>query len=404
MKAARAEYTWEFKARFRRHAFGWRSQPAAQRVKQAVSEIKAVARRDRVLAADGAVAFLERVSRALENVDSSSGAIGTAVNNAIAEPVRILAEAPADPGTRDSWLERLWAAYEAAHMPYIESLGDHWGELCASTEVASEWADRLIETARLVLRHDRRPGAFFHGTSACLSALYHARRHQEIIDLLEGDEIWTYKRWAVRALAAMGMGSEAIRYAESCRGPWTSDAGVDRICEEILLSQGRHDEAYERYGLRASRGGTYLATFRSVARKYPHKAASEILHDLVATTPGEEGKWFAAARAAGLYEEALDLAGSAPCDAATLTRAARDLADERPEFAVAAGLLALRWLVRGYGYDVTGADVRAAYSIAVDAAARTGNVAEVREQARQLVSTEAPGGFVTRVLGPKLGL
>ena len=41
----------------------------------------------------------------------------------------------------------------------------------------------------------------------------------------------------------------------------------------------------------------------------------------------------------------------------TLTRAARDFADERPEFAVEAGLAALRWLVEGYGYEITGADV-----------------------------------------------
>ena len=71
-------HKWEFTARFRRHAFGWKSGPAIQRVKQAVAEIKAVARRAPVLAADGAVAFLERVSPALEQVDSSSGAIGTA--------------------------------------------------------------------------------------------------------------------------------------------------------------------------------------------------------------------------------------------------------------------------------------------------------------------------------------
>jgi hypothetical protein len=29
-------HKWEFKARFRHHAFGWKSQPAIQRVKQAV--------------------------------------------------------------------------------------------------------------------------------------------------------------------------------------------------------------------------------------------------------------------------------------------------------------------------------------------------------------------------------
>jgi hypothetical protein len=60
-------------ARFRRHAFGWRSQPAIRRVKQAVSEIKMVARGDPVRAADGAVTLLERLSPALEHVDSWAG-------------------------------------------------------------------------------------------------------------------------------------------------------------------------------------------------------------------------------------------------------------------------------------------------------------------------------------------
>jgi hypothetical protein len=53
---------WAFVRRFRRGAFGWKSQPAIERVRQAVSEIKTVARRDPVLGAEGAVRFLERVS------------------------------------------------------------------------------------------------------------------------------------------------------------------------------------------------------------------------------------------------------------------------------------------------------------------------------------------------------
>jgi hypothetical protein len=64
-------HSWQFKARFRRHAFGWKSQPAIQRVREAVSEIRKAARQDGVLAADGAVALLERLSPALEQVDSS---------------------------------------------------------------------------------------------------------------------------------------------------------------------------------------------------------------------------------------------------------------------------------------------------------------------------------------------
>jgi hypothetical protein len=116
---ARAQ-KWEFTARFRGHAFGWRPQPAIQRIKQAVSEIKQAARRDPVLGAEGAVLLLERRSPALEAVDSSSGAIGTAVNNAIAVLVPIIAEAPADPKTRQAWLQRLWAASEADQIPYLE--------------------------------------------------------------------------------------------------------------------------------------------------------------------------------------------------------------------------------------------------------------------------------------------
>lgn len=399
-----AAHKWEFKARFRRNAFGWKSQPAIQRVKQAVSEIKKAARTDPVLAADGAVAFIERISPALEHVDSSSGAIGSAVNNALAELVSIIADAPADMKTRDAWLERLWEAHEADGIPYIELLADDWGELCASKELAQQWADRLVGTTRMALSPDPSLRGHFHGTSACLSALYRAERYQEIVELVAGDRtIWPYKRWAVKALVAMGRKSEAIKYAESCRSPWASDTDIDALCEEILLSSGLVDAAYERYGIRAHRGGTYLATFRAVAKTYAHKKPTEILADLVKTTPGDEGKWFAAAKEAGLYDEALDLARRTPCDPKTLTRAARDLAAERPAFAVQAGLLALHWLVQGYGYEITGADVLGAYNSTVSAAEKTGTAAEVRARIKQFVA-ESPRGFVAQILGRDLGL
>jgi len=110
-------HKWEFKARFRRHSFGWRSQPAIKRVKEAVSEIKKVARKDKVFAAEGAVSFLEKVSPALEQVDSSSGAIGTAVGNAVVALIEIIAAAPADQETREKWLERLFEAHAEDRIP-----------------------------------------------------------------------------------------------------------------------------------------------------------------------------------------------------------------------------------------------------------------------------------------------
>lgn len=397
-------YKWTFKARFRRHAFGWRSKPAIQRVKQAVSEIKSIARVNPVLGAEGAVTFLERVSPALERVDSSSGAIGTAVNNAITVLVPVIAKAPAEVKTRRAWLERLFEAHAADGIPYIELLADYWGELCGSKDLASDWGDQLLAITRQALSPDKALRGHFHGTSACLSALYRAERYDEIVTLLDVVAIWSYKRWVVKALAARGRKAEAIQYAEACRSPWASDLDIDGLCEQILLSSGLVAEAYERYGQRANKCGTYLATFRGVTRKYPHKRAADILDDLVKTTPGDEGKWFAAAKDAGLYEEALQLASRTPCDPRTLARAARDAGDEQPAFAIGTGLLALHWLVRGYGYEITSKDVWAAYDATMKAAGKLGTVEATRERARKIINaSEALGGrFVKNILGRAL--
>jgi hypothetical protein len=171
-----------------------------------VSEIKRVARKDPVLGGEGTVLFLERLSPALEHVDSSSGSIGRAVNSAIKALVPIVAAAPADGTLRDKWLERLWRSVEDDDMPYIEGLADYWGDLCATPECASRWADRFIEVVRMVWRPERRPGEYFKGDSACLSALFKAGRYDEILGLLETapHKYWHYRKWGVKALVAMG--------------------------------------------------------------------------------------------------------------------------------------------------------------------------------------------------------
>ena len=107
----------------------------------------------------------------------------------------------------------------------------------------------------MALSPDKNLRGHFHGTTACLSALYVAERYDDLLDLLETESFWPYKRWAVRALAAQGKKAEAIRLAEDSRGPWASDWDIDRLCEEMLLSCGLVDDAYARYGLTASRGG-----------------------------------------------------------------------------------------------------------------------------------------------------
>ena len=352
-------YKWQFAPRFRRHAFGWRSDTPIQRIKEALSEIKLVARKEPILAAEGAVTLLEKLSPALEQVDSSSGALGSAVNKAIDVLVPIIVKADAEPKLRQRWLERLWQALQDDEMPYIELLGDYWGELCMTPELASHWADELTPVVESVWSPKASGHGFFKGTSACLSALFAAGRYDELLTLIDKARFkwWHNRRWGVKALAAMGKKAEAIRYAEDSRG--LNDPGwqITESCEAILLSSGLADEAYRRYAIEANQGTTNLATFRAIAKKYSHVPPELILRDLVASTPGTEGKWFAAAKDAGLFALAAELANQSPTDPRTLTRAARDFAVDQPQFAIHAALSALRWIARGHGYDITGADI-----------------------------------------------
>ncbi len=346
--------------------------------------------------------FLEKVSPALEHVDSSSGAIGSAVNHAIAELVSVIARAPVDVSRRAKWLERLWDAYVADAIPYIETLGDSWGDLCVTKELSSLWADNLIEALEATWR-DHGTASYFQGTPVCLSSLLAAGRYQGLLDLLEKAPSiwWEYRRWGVQALAAMGKPDEALRYAEASRGLNDNPERIARTCEEVLLAQGRSAEAYERYALASNRGTSNIATYRSIVRKYPERDPSRILRDLVAATPGEEGKWFATAEEAGDLELAARLANQSPCDPKTLTRAARDFVETNPHFALQAGLAAIRWLAEGYGFEIIGADVWAAYSHTLKAAEQIGRRDEVRERIRTLIANK---GFVAQVLGRELGL
>ncbi|GGE65521.1 hypothetical protein [Massilia psychrophila] len=403
-------YKFQFAPRFRRRAFGWKSDTPIQRIKEALSEIKAVAKKEPVLAAEGAVLFLEKLAPAIEQVDSSSGRIGSAVNRAIETLVPIITKADVSGAVRQKWLERLWAALQEDDIPYLEYLGEFWGELCVTPEIASNWADYLSPTLTTMWDQCARSGGYgyFKGTSACLSALYTAGREDELMSLIAKSEYkyksWHNRVWGAKALAKAGKRVEAIQYAEDSTGLNAPLAAIAAFCEGVLLASGFADEAYSRYAIEATYATTHLATFKAIVKKYPGRPRETILRDLVASQPGQEGKWFAAAKDAGFFELAIELANSSPSDPRTLIRAARDFALERPEFALAAGMTGLRGIANGWGYDITGVDVLDAYA-AVMAAASAGGVdkARVKSRVRELIAASGTGGdFVLKVLARQL--
>jgi len=400
------KYKWIFTARFRTGVYSWKaSKLACQRLREAVSEIKKVAKKDPDLGAEGAVRLMEKLWPALEHIDTSSGALGSAVNKALDALIPIIVKAPADDKTCSKWLDRLWQAMADDGVDYLGPVGDRWGEICGSAEVAGRWADDLVSTLRSCWS-DPNPGRYFHGATACMSCLLAAGRYQELLELLELDRhpMWHYRRYGVEALLAVGKKTDAVQYAEASRGLNQPDSVIDQACEEILISSGLHEEAYQRYGLSAAVGNSYIARFRAVAKRYPMKDKSQILTDLIATTPGEEGKWFATAKDIKLHDLALELANQTHCDPKTLTRAARDYLDTEPAFALGSALAALRWLSEGWGYEVTSVDVVEAYNRAIDAAAKLNNIDDVTDQIRQLVesSDNASTQFVRQALHGRL--
>ena len=215
-----ASHAWAFRASFRRNAFGWSgTRKAIERLNEAVGEIKRMARADPALAGEGAVLLLEKLSPAVNQIDSSSGALGNATNGVVEKMVPLIAAAPMPRRVREKWLERLLDAIQEDDPPYIESLGEHWGVLCADPALASHWADQLLPLMQLVMA-DRRKGTYAYAKTEtlCYSALFHAGRFDDLLAVLALDPkpYWHDQQWAAKALAARGDVDGAVNLMEGC--------------------------------------------------------------------------------------------------------------------------------------------------------------------------------------------
>jgi hypothetical protein len=349
------------------------------------------------------VLLLEKLSPAVNQTDSSSGALGNAANGVVERMVPLIATAPVPRRVREKWLERLLDAIQEDDPPYIESLGEHWGALCADQALASHWADQLLPLVRHVVA-DRRSGTYAYSKSGtlCYSALFHAGRFDDLLAVLALDPkpYWHDQQWAAKALAARGDVDGAVNLMEGLRSRHAPDMALSAVAEQLLLDAGRVDEAYARYGIQATSANTNIATFRAIAKRYPGIEPGRILGDLISSTPGEEGKWFATAKTLKQYDLALALARRAPVDPKTLVRAARDHVKNQPAFALEVALLALYWMARGEGYEVTGADVGAARDHAAAAAGTLEPGTHVSERIAGNVAGDGPAAqWVRQCLG-----
>jgi hypothetical protein len=399
VKPPQAKHKWTFKARFRSRAFGYTgSNLACHRLKEAVAEIKKLAKSDPVQAAEGAVFLMEKIWPALEQVDSSSGSLGSTVYWALTELLPIVIDAQADRKTRDRWLDRLYQAIQEDGVDYLDRVKDDWGPLCGSVEMASQWADQFLPLLKTVWS-DPRPGNYLRETVMCLSCLLAAGRHTELFEVLalHRRQDWNDRKFGVRALLAEGMTEKALDYAEGSRGLNQPDAAIDAACERILLEGGRDAEAYEKYGLTANESSTGLATFRRISKKYPAIDPRRILLDL-AESCGDRGRWFAAAKDAGMLDLALHFAQTGSTDPRTLSRAARDLIETDARFCLQVGRIALQRMADNYGYDLTGLDVMEACTHFIRAAEKLGVAEDARNDVLSMGANAKRGSTFANAL------
>ena len=150
----------------------------------------------------------------------------------------------------------------------------------------------------------------------------------------------------------------------------------------------------------ANQANSHLSTFRTLAKKYPELAPEKLLGVLVASTPGESGKWFATAKTLKLFDLATTLAWASPCDSKTLVRAARDHLASRPAFAMQSALAALHWMLMGHGYELTGVGVLEGHRLALEAGRAAQQTEQVQTAIEQMLAPDRPqSDWMRRSLG-----
>ena len=271
--------------------------------------------------------------------------------------------------------------------PYLRPAEERWGEIAHYPDLINKYADRLIEMVRRAWS-DHQSFQYVTGTSICLSCLLEAGRYDELQVLLatRRTKFWSWHRFGAEALVRQGLWEGAIAFAEGVRDTSNSrfeDNSIDLFCEDLLMQHGRTDEAYRKYGLRATRGTTNLAIYRALVRQYPDLDRRQILLDLIEIR-GDKGKWFAAAKDEGFLDIALECAGTHGADPSTLVRAARDFGEAEPRFAASVALMAIGQLLGGGGYNPPLSDAEGAVAYLFTAAQRIGATGWARRELARL--------------------
>jgi len=384
------KHTWEFKKYLRTGAYGWKGTAfASKRIKAAVREIKSAAKKDSALASEGALLFIEKCWKAIEHIDSSSGAIGNIVNNAIIEMVEVIAKAKLSSKDRLKLIERIWESWQEEGYGYYDMLSEFWPLLCVEPDIMNYWADYFLPVVKNVFSSTV-PGSYFKGSEPCLACLYEVGRFDEIAEILQSKDkpMFYYQKYMIKVVVATGDIEKALEMVDEYLYDTYSPYQAVYLGEEILLNAGRIEEAYKRYALMMPFQTTGLATLSAIRKKYPKISPQRILNDLLNADTGNERRYFAAARKIGMIELALDIAEKYDVEPKTITTACKDYLEKDPDLSLKFGLMALQQYAGGYGYEPEYADVKKCYTLVCSAAEKAGKMDAILRKVQELANND----------------
>ncbi len=391
MREKTVKHTWEFTRYLRAGVYKWNgSALASKRIKEALREISNVAKKDPVIAAEGAVKFIEKCWLALEHIDSSSGAIGNAVNNALFELAEIISHAELLKNERLKLTERIWNSWQDEGYGYYDVLSELWPKLCGDPEILNYWADHFLPVVKHVFASTA-PGSYFKGSEPCLACLFDAGRYDEIEALFQtSDKLMSfYGEYLIKVMAARGNTEKALSMIDQkLNDPYISRRKTVNLGEEILLKEGRVEEAYKKYGLMIPFEATGLATLSAIRKKYSTISPQRILSDLLDADPGNERRYFAAARKIGMVELAIELAEKFDVEPKTITTACKDYLEKDSELSLKFGMLALQKYTDGFGYEPEFGDIQKCHDLVCMAAERAGKKDETARNIEEMVRND----------------
>ncbi|RKX68734.1 MAG: hypothetical protein DRP60_17560, partial [Spirochaetes bacterium] len=366
-----------------------------QRIKEAEKELRSLARKKPVLAAEGTILFFRKLEPAVEQVDDSSGRMGGVINRTIGKLLPIVAKAPADPELRALWLEQLKEIAQGSEYWLYYSLSENWGNLCGTDESARFWLEEWQPRMEFSLQSPDFAGRSTISYKMLFSTLERLGLWEDIIRYCPDNDVFLrhFGLWKIRALAALGQVNGAVALADRLDNDQWVYRDFSTLAEGILRNSGRVDEAYTRYALPRPVTGTYLAYFRRLKKDYPDRDPLSILDDLINQHSDNPGAWFAASRREGFRNHALELARNHPVNPPTLMKAADSLKEEDPRFAMEAAAAAIHWIVEGYGYEMDIRDFVEAWVLLRSISEPVGYLSEWQERIQELITNRTERAF-----------